>query len=113
MVAAPSPFAQLPDSTLKTGLMEEGNPNSGQIGIGFASEQQIVDAGFQRGWEKFRAPDGAIAQVIYLARQVGRDRCGSQPDLDPGRSYYRLWDSGGSNSPSNNALAGCSQGAWQ
>jgi hypothetical protein len=64
VVAPPASFAQLPDSALKTGLMDVGNPASGQIGIGFASQQEIVGAGFQRGWEKaFRASDGAIVDI--------------------------------------------------
>jgi hypothetical protein len=64
VVAAPAPFVKQPDAILKTGLMEVGNPNSGEIGIVFATTPQLVAAGFQRGWETFyRAPDGAIIDV--------------------------------------------------
>jgi hypothetical protein len=64
VVAAPAPFVKQPDASIKTGLMEVGNPKSGDIGIGFATTPQLVAAGFQRGWEAFyRAPDGAIVDV--------------------------------------------------
>lgn len=64
VVAPPGPFAQLPDTTLRTGLMEVGNPSSGKIGIGFSNQQEIVAAGFQRGWEKaYVSPDGAAADI--------------------------------------------------
>jgi hypothetical protein len=64
VVAAPAPFVKQPDASIKTGLMEVGNPKSGDIGIGFATTPQLVAAGFQRGWETFyRAPDGAIVDV--------------------------------------------------
>jgi hypothetical protein len=46
---------------LKTGLMEVGNLQSGEIGIGYAQQRQLAAAGFQRGWEKaFLSPDGAV-----------------------------------------------------
>jgi hypothetical protein len=61
VVTPPPPFRLLPDDELKTGLMEAGNPKSGEIAIGFAQEPQLTAAGFQRGWEKaFRAPDRAV-----------------------------------------------------
>jgi hypothetical protein len=63
-VSPPTPFAQLPDSELKTGLMEVGNPAAGVIGIGFANQADVVPAGFQRGWEKaYRTPDRAFIDV--------------------------------------------------
>jgi hypothetical protein len=44
--------------------MEVGNPNSGEIGIGFATTPELVAAGFQRGWETaYRAPDGAVIDI--------------------------------------------------
>jgi hypothetical protein len=64
VVVAPPPFVRLPDSVLKTGLMEVGNPNAGQIGLPFTNEQQLVRMGFHRGWETiYRAPDKAIIDI--------------------------------------------------
>ena len=63
VVAPPAPFAPLPDSVLKTGLMEFGNPKSGKIGT-VVSTQRLKKAKFQRGWESvFRSPDGAAVYV--------------------------------------------------
>jgi hypothetical protein len=63
VVAPPPPFQHLPDSALKTGLMEFGNPKSGKIGT-VVSTAQLKKARFQRGWESaFRADDGAVVVV--------------------------------------------------
>ena len=60
VVTLPAPFEQQPDDVIETGLMEPDNPESGTIAIGYAQEDDLVAAGFIRGWEKyFRAPDGA------------------------------------------------------
>jgi len=74
VIAPPPPFIQLPDSVLKTGLMEIGNPLSGHIGVGYAQEADFSKAGLGRGWEKFfRASDGAVvdAYVFEFATEGG------------------------------------------
>src|SRR4051794_29003335 len=61
VVAPAAPFVALPDSALKTGLMEFGNPKSGKIGT-VVNTAQLKAANFQRGWETvFRTPDEAVA----------------------------------------------------
>ena len=63
VVAPPPPFDPLPDSVLKTGLMEFGNPKSGKIGT-VVSTAQLRKAKFQRGWESaFRSVDDAVVLV--------------------------------------------------
>jgi hypothetical protein len=73
LVAPPPPFEPLPDSALKTGLMEFGNPRSGKIGTVVAIAQ-LKKAKFQRGWETvFRTSDGAgvVVDVFECARPSG------------------------------------------
>lgn len=67
IVPAPDPYAKVPDAELKTGLMEVGNPRSGEIGVFFAKKDKILAAGFQRGWERlYRAADRATIDVIVF-----------------------------------------------
>jgi hypothetical protein len=73
IVAPPAPFEPLPDSTLKTGLMEFGNPRSGKIGT-IVPIAQLKQAKFQRGWETvFRASDRAsvLVDVFECAHPSG------------------------------------------
>ena len=74
VVSLPAPFEQQPDDVIETGLMEPNHPESGTIAIGYAQEDDLVAAGFVRGWEKyFRAPDEAamVGHVFVFESEDG------------------------------------------
>ena len=92
VVEPPQPFKILPDAELKTGLMEPGNPKSGEIAIGFAQEPQLTGAGLQRGWEKaFRTPDRAIVDdyVFEFRTADGADAMARLFQSTPQTGYQR------------------------
>ena len=92
VVEPPAPFEILPDAQLKTGLMEPGNPQSGEIAVGFAQEPQLTAAGLQRGWEKaFRTPDSAIVDdyVFEFRTAEGADSMARLFQSSPQTGFQR------------------------